>query len=261
MPRRTESGLRSVENALTTLDYLASQAPRAVRVTDVAGHLGLSLAAASRLLATLAEAGYASRTTDRRFTVGPRSMPLAGAWLASLRAAAADPVALASSVTGESVMLAQMLGDTLSAVTWHPHDKRGGELSARLEAVGPSFPAWATACGRAMLGKMPAARRPKLLPRGPLPRLTERTLASGAEVLERVKDGARIGLHIERGEVLPDLWCCAVALEPGPSGEILALSVISFDEPDADRRTRIHKTLRHQVHEVAARVAGLPAPA
>jgi IclR family transcriptional regulator, acetate operon repressor len=252
------TAVRSVERALAALDYLVDTAPRAVRVTDVAEHLGLSLAAASRLLATLAESGYASRTTERRFTVGPRSMPLAGAWLASLRAAAAAPVALASSVTGESVMLAQMLGGSLTSVTWHPHQERGAELSARLEEVGASFPVWATACGRAMLGKMPAAQRRKILPADSYPRLTERTLASQAEVLGRVKDGERTGLHLERGEVLPDLWCCAVALDPGPSGEILALSVISFDEPDADRRVRIHKTLRYQVREVAARMAGLP---
>jgi DNA-binding IclR family transcriptional regulator len=109
-----------------------------------------------------------------------------------------------------------------------------------------------------MLGKMPAAQRRKMLPADSYPRLTERTLASQAEVLDRVKDGERTGLHLERGEVLPDLWCCAVALDPGPSGEILALSVISFDEPDTDRRVRIHKTLRYQVREVAARMAGLP---
>jgi DNA-binding IclR family transcriptional regulator len=244
-----------VENALTALNYLASEAPRAVRVTDVAGQLELSLAAASRLLATLAEAGYASRTSGRRFTVGPRSMPLAGAWLARLRAAAAEPVARASALTGEGVMLAQLLGDTLTPVTWYPHPERGRELSARLEDAGTSFPVWGTAAGRAMLGRLSAGARARLLPDGVYPRLTARTLSSAAEVLDRVRDGERLGLHTERGEVLPDLWCCGVSLDPGPSGEILALSVISFDEPVAERRSRIHKALRHQVREVAARLA------
>jgi DNA-binding IclR family transcriptional regulator len=222
-----------------------------VRVTDVAGHLKISLATASRLLATLAEAGYASRTADRRFTVGPRSMPLADAWLASLQSAAEVPLARVSAITGESVMLAQMLGGTLTQVTWHPPQDRGAEFAARLAEIGSTFPVWATASGRAMLGKVPAAQRPKMLPLVPYPRLTERTLTSQVEVLHRVRDGERTGLHIEHGEVRADLWCCAVALEPGPSGEILALSVIALGEPDADRRARIHKALRRQAREVA----------
>jgi hypothetical protein len=45
---------------VATLDFLAAAAPAAVRVTDVAGHRGLSQATASRLLATLADTGYAA---------------------------------------------------------------------------------------------------------------------------------------------------------------------------------------------------------
>jgi IclR family transcriptional regulator, acetate operon repressor len=251
-PRAT---VRSVERALAALDYLVDAAPRPVRVTDVAEHLGLSLATASRLLATLAESGYASRTTERRFTVGPRSMPLAGAWMAGLRAAAEAPVARVSAVAGESVMLAQMLGGSLVPVSWHPPAHRAAELAARLDAIGPSYPVWATATGRAMLSKVPSAQRPRMLPAEPYPRLTDRTLTTGADLLRRVREEERAGVHVERGEVAPDLWCCAVALDPGPAGEILALAVISFDEPDPAVRQRLYNALRREIREIGRSVA------
>src|ERR1700749_3645390 len=112
----SRSAVRSVERALTALDYLVDIAPRPARVTDIARHLTLSPAATSRLLATMTESGYVSRTGDRRFTVGPRAPPLAQDWLSSLPAAAAAPVARAAAATGESVLFTLLLGDSLVPV-------------------------------------------------------------------------------------------------------------------------------------------------
>src|ERR1700677_241821 len=137
--------MRSADRALAALDFLVDAAPRTVRVTDVARHLELSLATASRLLATLVDRGYASRTSDRRFTVGPRSVLLADKWIASVRAAAAGPINRASVATGEGVMLAQLLGDVMVPISWQP--PAGGTPAAmadRLAPMGPSFPLWAT---------------------------------------------------------------------------------------------------------------------
>jgi IclR family acetate operon transcriptional repressor len=228
---------------------------QAMRVTDVAQRLGLSLASASRLLATLVESGYASRTTDRQFTVGPRSMPLAEAWAATLRGASAEPVARASLATGESVMLGQLLGGELVQVTWAPPPVRAQEMASRLAEFGTSFPAWATAAGRAALGKLPSAQRSRLLPPGPYPRLTDRTVTDGTELRRRIRDGERAGVHIDNGEAAYGIWCCAVALEQGPMGEVLALTVLSFGEPDGECRQRIISALRREIRDVGYALA------
>lgn len=102
--------MRSVRRAFAALEFLVSAAPHTVRPTDLAQHLEASLATASRTLATLVEQGYASRTADRRFTVGPRSMVLATGWVNRVRAAAAAPAARVSRATGETVMVSQLLG-------------------------------------------------------------------------------------------------------------------------------------------------------
>jgi IclR family transcriptional regulator, acetate operon repressor len=251
----SRTAVRSVERALTALDYLVAIAPRAARVTDVAHRLGLSLAATSRLLATMAESGYASRTGDRRFTVGPRALPLAQDWMTSLRAAAAGPVARAGAATGESVMLTLLLGDAVTPVAWHPPGRRAEEMAARIAGLETTVPLWATANGRSMLGKLPSAQRARLLAAGSYPRLTARTPASAAELNRKIQDGERSGMHIERGEVIPGLSCCAVGFGPGPGGEVLSLSVMSFGEPD---ETRLYNVLRREIRDVgnALREAG-----
>jgi IclR family transcriptional regulator, acetate operon repressor len=182
---------------------------------------------------------------------------LADGWIASLRAAAAAPLARVNAATGESVMLAQLLGDVLVPLAWHPPLARATEMEAKLAELGPAFPVWATATGRAMLGKLPSAQRVRLLPPEPYPQLTSRTMTSWAELRRAIRDGERAGLHVENGEVDPQLWCCATALEPGADGEILALTVVSFGEPEAAQRSRIYKALRRESRDVGYSLAAI----
>jgi DNA-binding IclR family transcriptional regulator len=248
--------VRSADRTLAALDFLVDAAPLAVRVTDVAQHLELSLATASRLLAALVERGYASRTSERRFTVGPRSVLLAGKWIATLRTAAAGPMARVVAATGESVMLAQQLGGVVVPIAWQPPRHHADQMAEKLSGLGPWFPLWATATGRAMLGKLPSAHRAKLLPEK-CPRLTDRTVAGSAELRQLIRDGERTGLHIENGEVDPDLWCCAVALERGTMGGVLAMAVISSSEPHPVQRPRILNALRRESRDVGYHLAAL----
>jgi DNA-binding IclR family transcriptional regulator len=247
--------MRSADRALAALDFLVDAAPQAVRVTDVAHHLELSLATASRLLATLAERGYASRTSERRFTVGPRSLLLASKWMASVRAAAAAPLGRASAATGEGVMLAQLLGDVLVSVAWQPPATAEPAMTAKLATLGPTFPVWATATGRAMLGKLSPAQRARLLPPEPFPRLTERSITNCADLRAVIRDGERSGLHVEDGEADPEMWCGAVALERGGREEVLALAIISRGVPSAAQRSRIYKALRRECQDVGYALA------
>jgi len=95
----------------------------------------------------------------------------------------------------------------------------------------------------------------RLLPSPPYPHLTDRTTTCWADLRSVIRDGERSGLHVEHGEVDPDLWCCAVGLEPGARGELLALAVISFGEPSATQRPRIFKALRRESRDVSYALA------
>jgi hypothetical protein len=64
-------------------------------------------------------------------------------------------------------------------------------------------------------------------------------LAAAAPAAVRVTDVANA-----------DLWCCATALEPGPDGEVLALTVVAMGEPAARERARICRAMRRESQNV-----------
>ena len=107
-----------------------------------------------------------------------------------------------------------------------------------------------------MLGKLPPARRSRLLATGPYPRLTARTPTTTAELTTKIQHGERAGLHVERGEVLPFLRCYAVGFD-GPNGEVLSLAIMSFGEPD---ETRLYNVLRREIRDIGNALPVMPAP-
>lgn len=250
--------MRSVRRALAALEFLVSVAPHTVRATDLAHHLDVSLATASRTLATLVEQGYGSRTADRRFTVGPRSMALATAWISRVRAAAAAPAARVARATGETVMVSQLLGDEQIPLIWHQPKGRGGDEDQVLASIAKPYPLWATASGRALLGSLQPCQRPRLVPSGPFPQLTDQTLTDWTDVNDAIKTGVKDGMHLEQGEVHAGLWCCSVALEPAHADEKLAIVVICVGEPNAQHQARIHRVLRQEAFNTTAGMMHLP---
>jgi IclR family transcriptional regulator, acetate operon repressor len=250
--------MRSVRRAFTALEFLVAAAPNTVRVTDLAHHLDVSVATASRTLATLVEQGYGSRTAGRRFTVGPRSMQLATAWVSRVRAAAAAPASRVAEATGEIVMVSQLLGDEQVPLIWHQPKGRRGDEARVLARVATPYPLWATASGRALLGSLPPEQRPRLLPTGPFPQLTRHTLTDWTDVKDAIRTGIKDGLHLEQGEVSTGLWCCSVALEPSHADERLAIAVICVGEPSAPQQTRIHRVLRQEAFNTTVGLTNLP---
>ncbi|WP_214106585.1 IclR family transcriptional regulator [Acrocarpospora catenulata] len=247
MSRPSSDGhVRSVQRGLAALDLLVAAAPHTVRVCDVADHLEVDQGTASRMLATLVEAGYASRTPDRRYTVGPRSLPMAVHWLNRLRRAAEGPMGRVSRATGEIVMLSQLLGNVDVPISWLPgRDERPG-----LPAFDANYPIWATASGRALLSHLSPGAQMQLLPPEPYPRLTPLTTRDWTSLREAIRAGSRRGLHIEQDEVISGLWCASVPLERCAGGEVIALGVVVAGEPTARQRARILNTLADETRDL-----------
>lgn len=247
-----DAPLKSVGRALAALTLLVDAAPRTVRVTDVARRLEIDSATAHRLLATLVSHRYASRMPNRTYTVGPRSLSMATAWLRRLRAAAAGPLSRVAAATGETVVVVQLLGDYPVALEW----RRPQTGAPHLQGPADSYPLWATAGGRALLSVLPKSQRAGLLPEEPFPSLTGQTTTAWSELHGQLRDGIRDGLFFEHGEVDPRLWCCAVPLDRGSGGEVLSLSVIVPGEPSAAQRGRIQRVLRHESRRVGLALSG-----
>ena len=105
---------------------------------------------------------------------------------------------------------------------------------------------WATAAGRALLGTLPRAQAPSLLPPEPFPAFTPHTKTTWADVNAAITEGRRNGMHAEQGEIDPSLSCCAIPLLDGDRDEKLALAV-SFETRRADNERRaIQQALRRE---------------
>jgi IclR family acetate operon transcriptional repressor len=239
--------IRSVGRALDLLDIMQRAAPAGIRVCDAAARLGIDPASASRLLSTLITHGYASRMPNRRYTLGARSLRLASAWIDRVLQVAATPMGRIANSCGETVYLLQLVGT--EAITLA---RLAGTRRAMIDVeVGPSYPLWATAAGRALLGSLPRTQALALLPPEPFPAFTPRTKTSWAQVNSALQDGRRNAIHAEEGEIDPSLSCYATPLLHRERDEKLALAV-SFESrrPERDRHI-IQQALRREWRELA----------
>lgn len=244
---RDRAEIRSVGRALDLLDILQAAAPAGVRVQDAAARLCVDPATASRLLATLVAHGYASRMPDRRYTLGARSLRLATAWVDRLVQHAAPIMARVAEGCGETVYLLQLVGTEAVTIA-----RLAGARRATIDIEdGPSYPLWASAAGRALLGCVPMVRRPTLLPPEPFPALTPRTKTSWAALAAALDTARESGIYAEDGEIDPNLSCYAIPLLHHSRDEKLAVA-ISFDSrrPEKDRRF-MREALKREWRELA----------
>jgi IclR family acetate operon transcriptional repressor len=241
---RDRAEIRSVGRALDLLEIMQSAAPAGVRVCEAADHLGVDPATASRLLSTLMAHGYASRMSNRRYTLGTRSFRLATAWVDRLIQTAAPIMARIADGCGETVYLLQLVGT--EAVTLA---RLAGNRRAKIDVEdGPSYPLWATAAGRALLASVPPVRRPALLPDEPFPAFTPHTKTTWDELAAMLREARSGGIYVEEGEFDPHLSCYAMPLLHRNRDEKLAVAV-SFESARSERDRRficqaLHKEWR-----------------
>jgi len=242
--------VRSVGRALDLLEIMQRAAPTGIRVSDAAATLRIDPATASRLISTLITRGYASRMPNRRYTLGPRSLRLASGWIDRLLQVAAEPMRRIADSCGETVYLLQLVGTeavTLARLT-------AGRRATIEGEIGPSYPLWATAAGRALLGTLPAAQSHALLPEEPFPAFTARTKTTWSEICAAMQAGRRDGIHAEEGEIDLFLGCYATPLQQDERDERLALAVsFEAERPESDRRL-IRQALQREWREFVLRI-------
>jgi IclR family transcriptional regulator, acetate operon repressor len=210
-------GIQAAERALTLVDMLAAAAPEPIRVGVAAQRLEVTPASASRLLATLASRGYAARTADRRYTVGPRSFPLATAWIGHLRRAVGPSIARLAASTGDAIGMAQLLGETVMPVEVYV-PKRHPVGVAPVD----SWPMETTAMGHSLIATLPDEQRDRV--------------SGGRLDRSSARHAGRGGLFTEHGETLETMSCFAVPIATG-RGPVITLAVMC----DRNRRGRSHE--------------------
>jgi DNA-binding IclR family transcriptional regulator len=234
----------SVARAVQLLEVLAAS-ESGLGVNEVARRLGVNASTASRLLATLQEAGLVERTDAGPYRLGLKLVALSDRVLAQLdvRQLARPLLARLVAETGETATLS-LPGETETiTVDFVP----SGSSVVSMARVGrPSVP-HATAVGKVML-----AFAGGTAPAGELTAFTERTITDRA-ALERELAGVRERGWAEAvGEREPDLAALA-APAFGRGGELAAILGIQGPAPRLPATTR--RALREPLLAAAAELS------
>lgn len=186
-----ESGSQTLARGLTAL-ALIGEAPAPISIPDVASHLGIHRSMAYRLVRTLEQLGFVTRTADGRLVIGARVVALSRGVARDLRTAAGPELA----------RLADDLGMTAFLVTYD------GDQAVTLASVEPQH-------ADATVGQRPGSRHP-----------VDRA-APGRVIRSQLDPDTHPPKRYERShdEVIPGLSSIAVPLAT-PSQAPAALAVL-----------------------------------
>jgi DNA-binding IclR family transcriptional regulator len=234
----------SVSRAIALLDALASS-DAGLGVNELARRIDVNASTASRLLATLLEAGLVTRTDGGPYRLGLRLLALSDRVLAQLdvRQLARPLLAALVAQTGETATLSVPGGEEAITVDFVPSPSSVVSMAW----VGrPSVP-HATAVGKVMLAFAPGHE-----PHGALIRFTERTITD-RDALAAELDAVREGGYGEAiGEREADLTAVAVPAR-GRDGELVA--ILGLQGPSSRLPAATRRTLREPLLAAAAELS------
>jgi DNA-binding IclR family transcriptional regulator len=212
---------QSVARALKILETLAAAgAPQGVR--DVARSLGVSPSIAQRLLATLAEHGFAEQDGSRKYGVGLRAFAVGNTFVGgnALAREALDELQALS----ERHRLNTYLGVLRNrSVVYLLACQSSGPIAIRT-AAGAETHLHSTALGKALLCAMDDAAARKLLGREPYARLTLHTKARFAALVPDLQEGRRLGYVVSDEENLVGVYALGAAIRDAQGRVVAAIS-------------------------------------
>jgi DNA-binding IclR family transcriptional regulator len=191
--------IQSVGRAARILKALGSESAR-LGVTELAVRLGLAKATVHGLLRTLEAHQLVEQDTETgKYRLGPALLQLGNAFLDNneLRARSLLWAEALASKAGEAVHVGVLYGPNVLLV----HHVFRPDNSLQILQVGASIPWHACALGKVCVAYLDRDRRAELLA-GPLPRLTGRTLTTGAALQAELAAVVEAGVAVEDQEAI-----------------------------------------------------------
>jgi DNA-binding IclR family transcriptional regulator len=213
---------QSVDRAVRLLFALGEE-PDGVSVSEVARRLELHKSTVSRLLATLEHHELVTQDAEsEQFRLGPG--------FARLAATQEQDVALVPVLRPYLDSLARQTGETVNLAVlrgrdvFHLDQVDAGRYIASTNWAGGLSPVHATATGRVLMAFGPASVADAILAHD-LPRMTDRTLTSAAELRRSLEVVRRVGHAVIVGELEEGLTAVAAPVFDGGGRVRAAVSV------------------------------------
>jgi DNA-binding IclR family transcriptional regulator len=229
--RARDGGARAIVPALDrgmrVLHLLAESPQRAYSLSEIAQLLAIPKSTAFNICGALAEGQLLRRARDG-FQLGRGLLELGSAYAASVNVVAEfyDACRAAPADLGAVIQLA-VLDEDLQAV-YLAHQDYGSGLRLGLGGmVGRRVPANCTAGGKMLLALLPPAElEERLRQRGPLPRVTRKSVTSRPRLLREVATARDAGYAYDEDGAILGLSCVATGFPTGHAdGGHLAVSI------------------------------------
>jgi IclR family acetate operon transcriptional repressor len=198
-PAKQPRTIQSLERALNLVDILALSRTE-LPLNEVASRAALNVSTCHHLLATLAKRGYVGQNPRTRgYYLGNRITELSNARIKqfNLIEIAMPELKRLNECTRETVLLSALQGHTLVTLAQLNSQMPVGVGS---EEYGQSGGAHATGTGKAILAWLPDAEIARTIADSGLPRFTERTIGTLAELIEEFRHVRRNGYAIDDEE-------------------------------------------------------------
>lgn len=250
----------AVSRALTLLDTLA-QLRQPMSLTRLATDLDLPKSSVHGLCNTLVSFGYLRRLSDGAFQIGPRVMTLAGAFVAGTDVAQEFNSLWSGLATppDDTMILSVLNGPDVVYVA----TREGSRPLGLAFNVGMQLPAHLAATGKAMLAFTDPDVVRRVLPTGPLVRMTRRGPADIDDFINELATTRRRGHSVDDEGVRDGVYCFGApvfdAAQQPVAGIGLCTSKSRLTPGEAERHVA---ALTRVAAELTRRLGGeMPAPA
>ena len=239
----------SLTKALGLLEATAGH-PEGRSLAELASEVGMPKPTAHRILKTLTALGYLERPASGVYRQSPQVKRLVSdAAVRRLIDAAARPLRELHAKTQETVNLAMLRHDRILYL-----DVLECTLPLRRVATRTSDPFHTTALGRAIVSRLPAERRSRLLARAKLVRRTAATITDRRRLVAEIDTAATQGYAIEENETDVGVMCIGAAVCAGDD----VVGAISVSLPtarlDAAGRRRLVDLVRKTARTISSRL-------
>lgn len=251
-----ESKNQSVARALKILEALGS-APGALGVREVARSVGIPSSIAQRLLATLAEYGFAEQDAARKYAVGLRTFAVGGRYV--------DGNALTREALNELQTLAdeRQLNTYLGvlrdrSIVYLLACQSSGPIAIRTHA-GASTLLHSTSLGKALLAQLPEEEAKRLLGKEPYARRTLHTKVRFSLLAPELREARRAGYAVSDEENLVGVLAVGAVVRDATGKPVAAISgALQRHEVTRGRLPQISTWIRDAAERISQRL-GAPA--